>query len=1118
MEGWNEINRVPCMRPSFRVSDPSRQSIPSALLFDDSHDLTWIGSEDGFVKSLADQMLTPYTSFRCHSSKVLQLLNNKRGILSLSENSIKLTSRTGLCRMNLHDISVNHSRSMAYTSNTENEILLGGFQGKLVKLNLMRGEVSDTVPYDAPVYTMSANLSQICLGRVDGTVDVLDPRSNDIVASFSGHMRTLSSMDCRGNTLITTGYSVRNGTFYADPLANLYDLRTKSLMPPVTFPAGASFVKLHPKLPNVAILASSAGLIHFVNLYSPMNVSLYQADVGSYMNNFEISPSGDFMGFTDSFQNVHLWSNAPDLSSAHIPNLASSLEQATMVPPPTNSDIIPADSDSTVPLSSIGMPYYDQPLLSNWPFDMKFSLGHVPKKINPELINSSKSVVENYNAHAFGQNNLPSGMGVNMNIPGVFKTDTDTRIAVYSREKYGPRNVAQPYYRLHDRSNQKNKFVPKFISERLDADEKGSSMTETTNSDFKDTLYEQLFDCKPHSSQEVPYCFTKLDIHYSKFGVHDFDFEFFNKTNLSGLESHVQSAYCNSLLQLYRFAPLMFNYAVGSLAEESVDNNSLLTELGFLFDMMVKASGQHIAPSNFQKMLSKIPEASRILDIYNNGYNRDEHSQRVLIHSFNNFLLERISLDEMNQAKSNAPHIFNTIMGIPVECEFIGVGCGLRKIGNTTLYSLDVRHPKTNNVVLNKKLNHSIIPYIELALSRNLSVNMACDNCSETHAFDTLYTVKDLPPILSLNLELTNQELSELKASKSNWLASEFYASMNKGRICLKSITTGFRHLKYELLGYVAQVTDKEGNSNLVTFVKVGKDEWFLFNDFLVMPISEHEVLNLNYWWKKPVIVIYKNSESTNMFDYEGWRQNLNQDILYRDHFSRGTREGKIIEYELLTKEEAPQPGTLVAIDAEFVVIEPELVEFNSDGTKKVIRPLKNSLARVSVLRGDTGPKEGIPFIDDYVIIEEPINDYLTSWSGIEPDDLNLEKSKRSLTTLQAVYRKLWLLLNLGCIFVGHGLINDFRTINLSVPKQQVRDTAELYFLKMEKRKLSLKFLTYAVLRREVQKGNHDSIEDAKAALMLYRKYIQLNNTGELQHTLEEVYMEGQMLSFRVPT
>ncbi len=46
--------------------------------------------------------------------------------------------------------------------------------------------------------------------------------------------------------------------------------------------------------------------------------------------------------------------------------------------------------------------------------------------------------------------------------------------------------------------------------------------------------------------------------------------------------------------------------------------------------------------------------------------------------------------------------------------------------------------------------------------------------------------------------------------------------------------------------------------------------------------------------------------------------------------------------------------------------------------------------------------------------------------------------SRHHLTTLKAAYLKLRYLLDCGCVFVGHGLKQDFRMINMVVPPQQV--------------------------------------------------------------------------------
>ncbi|GME83161.1 unnamed protein product [Ambrosiozyma monospora] len=174
------------------------------------------------------------------------------------------------------------------------------------------------------------------------------------------------------------------------------------------------------------------------------------------------------------------------------------------------------------------------------------------------------------------------------------------------------------------------------------------------------------------------------------------------------------------------------------------------------------------------------------------------------------------------------------------------------------------------------------------------------------------------------------------------------------------------------------------------------------------------------------------------------------------------------------------------------------------------------SLARISVLRGD-GPKEGTCFIDDYIVTNEKIDDYVTSYSGIEPGNLDPNTSNKTLVNLQTAYRKMWLLLNMGCVFVGHSLGGDFRTINIRIPPAQIRDTAEFFYLKKEKRKLGLKFLVYHLCHERVQTGNHDSIEDALSALKLYRKYLELERSGQLEDTLTRIYLEGQFSRFKIP-
>ena len=168
------------------------------------------------------------------------------------------------------------------------------------------------------------------------------------------------------------------------------------------------------------------------------------------------------------------------------------------------------------------------------------------------------------------------------------------------------------------------------------------------------------------------------------------------------------------------------------------------------------------------------------------------------------------------------------------------------------------------------------------------------------------------------------------------------------------------------------------------------------------------------------------------------------------------------------------------------------------------------------MLRG-TGEDEGVPFINDYITIREEIVDYLTKWSGVGTGDLDPQLSTHNLVPLKVAYKKLWLLLNLGCIFIGHGLPKDFRTINIHVPKAQVVDTVDLFFIKARQRKLSLRYLAWYLLKEDIQLDNHDSIEDARTALRLWRKFEEFRDAGVADTMIEEVYREGKKWGYKPP-
>ena len=174
------------------------------------------------------------------------------------------------------------------------------------------------------------------------------------------------------------------------------------------------------------------------------------------------------------------------------------------------------------------------------------------------------------------------------------------------------------------------------------------------------------------------------------------------------------------------------------------------------------------------------------------------------------------------------------------------------------------------------------------------------------------------------------------------------------------------------------------------------------------------------------------------------------------------------------------------------------------------------SLARVSVLRGQ-GENTGIPFIDDHIHTSETVVDYLTEFSGVVAGDLDPSLSRHTLVPLKVAYKKLRLLVDLGCTFIGHGLNKDFRIINIFVPPEQIIDTVNIYVLPHRQRKLSLRFLAWAVLKASIQTDTHDSIEDARTALQLFESYERHEAEGDWDELLEDVFRQGRLTNFKVP-
>ena len=181
-------------------------------------------------------------------------------------------------------------------------------------------------------------------------------------------------------------------------------------------------------------------------------------------------------------------------------------------------------------------------------------------------------------------------------------------------------------------------------------------------------------------------------------------------------------------------------------------------------------------------------------------------------------------------------------------------------------------------------------------------------------------------------------------------------------------------------------------------------------------------------------------------------------------------------------KKPAPVGRNTALTDA--VALDCEMVGCGEDGKRSV-------LARVSVVNED-----GNVVLDTFVAPGERVVDYRTRVSGVRPADL------RDAPPFKEIQRKTADILR-GRTLIGHALKNDLKCLLLDHPKSMTRDTA-LYRpltrpLRADERarisgaargrgSRSLRELCKEHLGLEIQAGEHSSVDDARAALLLYRK------------------------------
>ncbi|KAI0303542.1 PAB-dependent poly-A-specific ribonuclease subunit PAN2 [Multifurca ochricompacta] len=1045
--------------------------IITALSFDPTSDTLWSGANSGNVTAYHTPRGVRGVSFPIGGGSAVKKIvaddTQVRAFCVIGE-GMGAWSKGGINRwyyrpstpITTFSGTLSSSKTLAVSTSTPEIVLLNATTGSVIR----QAQVPSVVRH------LHFTHSYLLSGGSDGYLRCHDHRTGlrregGAENAVKAHISEVQGLQSSGNHVYTIGFGLRQSRPIPDPLVKIYDLRSMKPLPPVPFPAGPTFINLLPMRSSSLVVTSNHGLVNIVDTLNPTSINeFYQLDIPSFVSSTAVSPTGAYMAFGDSDGLIHILT-AADETMPFNGYEGQPFEWAASPEP-----LLEVEWTDSTPLNSVGLPYYNTLLLSSW---------------TPQLESVKGSTVP---------------MKIPQSVLSAIKTNDGIAYAPLPRELKGRRNMiiaATPKDQGRFRSGKQRGDV--------------SARGELAEAD--------------HNPDEAPPRYRKVEIEYSKFGVEDFDFAFFNKTEFSGLETHISNSYTNSLLQVLHYCHPVRTVAKSHITTRCPDEHCLLCELGFVSRMLEDAKGTNCQSSNFCKTVGVLAQSINAIELIDYSGNLAETNYARMIQMFHrvdeetyivnpSLLLPDPSFPKLTATLPPIAQLLGMYGRNVVVCTY----CKAVKEKEQVTFVVDLIYPRKGPV----NCETDLVSVLQASLLRQMSHKATCLNCKVVRTFDSnrFVATSDLPPILAVNANVYNEESLEhwLDNRRQRFLAAtiELHGQLSEEEEQV-SVT-------YNLRAIIVQVLSKEKSSHLVAIVKVPETEhmdellspWFVFNDFSVQNVSEEEALSFPGKWKVPAILYLERADCQGRFDYSKLSNTIDTSILSQDTSISVHRDVSLIKHEPLESAELPRPGTLVAIDAEFVQMQQEETEFRSDGTKKVLRPARLSLARVSVLRGD-GPEEGVPFIDDHIHTSEIIVDYLTEFSGIRFGDLDPHTSPYTLTPLKVVYKKLRLLVDRGCIFIGHGLSKDFRIINIYVPPEQVIDTVDLYFLRERQRRLSLRFLSWFVLHKNIQTDTHDSIEDARSALMLYKAYQDFEERGMFDEKLDELYREGRKHNWKPP-
>nr|XP_025139538.1 PAN2-PAN3 deadenylation complex catalytic subunit PAN2 isoform X13 [Bubalus bubalis] len=1026
-------------------------------------------------------------------------------------------------------------------------LLIGGLQNHILEIDLNTVQETQKYAVETPGVTIMRQTNRFFFcGHTSGKVSLRDLRTFKVEHEFDAFSGSLSDFDVHGNLLATCGFSSRLTGLACDRFLKVYDLRMMRAITPLQVHVDPAFLRFIPTYTSRLAIISQSGQCQFcepTGLANPADI-FHVNPVGPLLMTFDVSASKQALAFGDSEGCVHLWTDSPE------PSFNPYSRETEFALPCLVDSLPPLDwSQDLLPLSLIPVPLTTDTLLSDWPAANSAPAPRRAPPVDAEILRTMKKVgFIGYapNPRTRLRNQIPYRL-----------KESDSEFDSFSQVTESPIGREEEPH-LHMVSKKYRKVTIKYSKLGLE------------DFDFKHYNKTLFAGLEPHIPNA--YCNCMIQVLY------------FLEPVRCLIQNHLcQKEFCLAcelgflfhMLDLSRGDPCQgsnFLRAFRTIPEASA--------LGLILADSDEASGKGNLARLIQRwnrfILTQLHQDLQELEVpqaYRGaGGSSFCSSGDSVIGQLFSCEMENCSLCRCGSETVRASSTLLFTLSYPEgsnsdktgkNCDFAQVlkrsicleqntqaWCDNCEKYQPTIQTRNIRH-LPDILVINCEVN-SLKEADFWRMQAEVAFKMAIKKHSGEISKNKEFALADWKELGSPEGMLMCPSIEELK---NVWLPFSIQMKMTKNKgldVCnwtdgdemqLSSLGTPSQWgparaeeehgvYVYDLMATVVHILDSRTGGSLVAHIKVGEtyhqrkevsegvthQQWYLFNDFLIEPIDKHEAVQFDMNWKVPAILYYIKRNLNSKYNLNIKNPIEASVLLAEASLARKQRKTHTTFIPLMLNE-MPQVGDLVGLDAEFVTLNEEEAELRSDGTKSTIKPSQMSVARITCVRGQ-GPNEGIPFIDDYISTQEQVVDYLTQYSGIKPGDLDAKISSKHLTTLKSTYLKLRFLIDIGVKFVGHGLQKDFRVINLMVPKDQVLDTVYLFHMP-RKRMISLRFLAWYFLDLKIQGETHDSIEDARTALQLYRKYLELSKNGtepeSFHKVLKGLYEKGRKMDWKVP-